>query len=216
MDTEAPQAITVRGGRGPLSRLRRVLILGALGALLASAAAVPVLAVSGDATETGRLNSDLVRAAKLNNRGVRPPARRLARELPDDAKRLGELREPAATARDEAGIALDELRQMSAPATLNPHYLPALVAAGRAFLAAGGRDPLTRTAIDPAYAGLEAELALREARLRKAATDAAKLSARARSLSRALARARRRARRLERQLRRERAGTSERARDGVR
>jgi hypothetical protein len=204
MDTEAPQASTGHRWRGPLFRLRTVLLLCALLALPALVAAVPVLGVQGGTTKAGRLDADLARIAKLNNRGVRPPAQRLARELPDDAKRLGELREPAATARDQAGVALDELREMSAPATLNPHYLPALLAAGRAFVAAGGQDPLTRTPVNPAYLGLEAELALREARLQGSAAGAAKLSARAQRLGRALARARRRARRLERQLRRAR------------
>jgi len=207
MDTEAPQAITGPKGRDPLLRLRTVLLFGALLALPALVAAVPVVAVQGGATKVGRLDADLAQIAQLNNRGVRAPAQRLVRELPDDAKRLGELREPAATARDQAGIALDELRQMSGPATLNPHYLPALIAAGRAFVATSGQDPVTRTQVNPAYAGLEAELALRETRLQDAAAGAAKLSARAQRLGRALTRARRRARRLERQLRQARGAT---------
>ena len=58
---------------------------------------------------------------------------------------------------------------MSATATLDPHYLPALVAAGRAYVAVSGQDPLTGTTINPDYLGLEPELAANVARLGRSA-----------------------------------------------
>lgn len=201
MSTDASQPSPAPGGCRPLAR-RRSLLVAALAAILVAATAVQGLALPSGSADLGRLQSDLSRLAKLTNRGARPPAQRLAQQLPAEAGELGELREPAATARDQAGIALDELREMSAPATLNPHYLPALVAAGRAFVAAGGQDPLTRTPINPEYLGLEAELAASETRLRQAGEDAAKLLARVKRLGRALVRAKRRAGRLQRRLQR--------------
>lgn len=160
------------------------LFLCALAAALLSAAAVPVLAISGGASEAGS---------------------RLARELPTDASRLESLREPAATTKAQVTIVLDELRQMSIPADLDPHYLPALVAAGRAFVAVSGQDPLTRTAIDPEYAGLEAELATSEARLDRSAGDARTVATGIHQLERRLIRARRLVRLLRRHLRSTRA-----------
>jgi hypothetical protein len=163
--------------------------LCALVAALLSGAAVPVLAASGGAGEA---------------------ARRLARELPADASQLKALREPAATTRSQVAIALDELRQMGVPADLDPHYLPALVATGRAFVAASGRDPLTGTVINPEYTGLEAELATSEARLDRSAGDARTVTAGIRQLERRLRHARRHVRQLERRLR----STGARARPG--
>lgn len=156
------------------------LFLWALVAALLSGVAVPALAASGGASEA---------------------ARHLARELPTDAAQLQALREPAATTQSQVGIALDELRQMGAPADLDPHYLPALVAAGRAYVAASGQDPLTRTAIDPEYTGLEAELATSEARLERSAGDAHAVAAGIRRLERRLADAQRHVRLLQRRLR---------------
>lgn len=187
----------------------KALQVGALTAALATAVVAPVFAFSRETTAAGQIEGDLTRIARFANRGVRAPALRLARELPDQAAQLGALREPAGTTRDQAGIALDELRQMNAPATLNPHYLPALVAAGRAFVAASGEDPLTRTTINPDYSGLEAQLAASEDRLEQAGDTATKLTTRVKRLARALASARRRARRLESRLRHTRAGPSE-------
>ena len=160
------------------SKLR--LFLAALAATLLFSAVAPLLAISGGADEAGR---------------------RLARELPTDASRLGSLREPAATTQAQVAIALDELRQMSAPAELDPHYSPALVAAGRAFVAISGQDPLTRTAINPDYTGLESELAAGEARLEGSAGDARTVAAGIRRLEHRLAQMRRHVHRLERRLR---------------
>jgi hypothetical protein len=159
---------------------QRRLFVSALAVALLSSAAAPVLAMSGGASEAGR---------------------RLARDLPVEASNLKSLREPAATTQAQLGIALDELRQMSAPADLDPHYLPALVAAGRAFVAVSGQDPLTRTAINPEYTGLESELAAGEARLARSAGDARTVAAGIRRLERRLAHMRRRVRRLGRRLR---------------
>lgn len=151
----------------------------AMAVALLSGGAVPVLASSGDPGEAGR---------------------RLSRELPVDASRLRSLREPAATTSSQVGIVLGELRQMSAPADLDPHYLPALVAAGRAYIAVSGRDPLTGAAINPEYTGLEAELATSEARLARSAGDARTVVAGIRRLQRRLRQARRHIRQLERRL----------------
>jgi len=163
-----------------MSSSKHRLLVSALAVALLSSAATPVLAMSSGASEAGR---------------------RLARDLPADASRLKSLREPAATTQTQAGIALDELRQMSLPATLDPHYAPALVAAGRAFLAASGQDPLTRTAINPDYSGLEGEIAAGEARLERSAGDARTVAAGVRRLERRLTRVRRRVQRLKRRLR---------------
>jgi len=165
------------------SKLR--LFLFALAVALLSGAAAPVLAAPGG--------------------GAREAGRRLARDLPADAQQLKSLREPAATTQDQTKVALDELRQMSAPATLDPHYAPALVAAGRAFLAVSGQDPLTRTAINPDYTGLESELAAAEARLERSAGDARTAAAGIRRLGRRLVQMRRRVQRLGRRLRAARA-----------
>jgi len=151
----------------------------ALAVALLSGGTVPALATSGDAREAGR---------------------RLVHELPADASRLKSLREPASTTASQVGIVLAELRQMSMPADLDPHYPPALVAAGRAFVAVSGRDPLTGTAISPEYAGLEAELAASEARLGHSAADARTALAGTRRLERRLRQARRHIRLLERRL----------------
>lgn len=188
-----------------------LLALSVLATSLLLAVTAPVLAMPSGAAEAGRLQSSLARIAKLINRGVRPSALRLARDLPTDAKRLGALREPASTTQTQIGIALDELRQMGVTTILDPHYLPALVAAGRAFVAVSGQDPLTRTTINPEYLGLEGELAANEARLGSSAGDAGEVSAGVKRLTRALADAKRRAGRLERRIRRLRTAGAARA-----
>jgi hypothetical protein len=173
---------------------------------------MPVAAMPGGSVEAGRLRSDLDRIARLAERGVRPLSLRLTQQLPAEAKRLQRLREPASTAVTQIRVALDELRQMSA-LRLDPHYLPALVAAGRAFVAASGQDPLTGTAVNPEYPGLESELTAGEAHLGRDASGAAKLSTRVKRLSQALTRARRRASRLEHRVHRLRAVVTKRPGD---
>jgi hypothetical protein len=200
MDLELRQA-TRAGGRCRRGRRSALFALGAPAAILLLGAAVPVLATTGRSSGGGRLDASLSRIAKLAERQLQAPARRLARDLPGEAKQLKALREPASTTEAQVGIVLDELRQMSVPAGLDPHYLPALVAAGRAFVAVSGQDPLTRTAINPDYAGLEAELAASEARLDRSAGDAGGVAAAVERLTRALAGAQRHARRLERRRR---------------
>lgn len=187
----------LRRGRSSSLRLLFVMVLGLLGAGVAIAA--PTAATP--TREAGRLNASLTEIARLVDGRVGPPARGLARGLPGSAEQLRALREPAATTQDQVKVALDELRQMGIPAMFDPHYAPALLAAGRAFLAASGQDPLTRTTVDPEYLGLERELAATEARLVGSARVAAQLSARVGRLGRALARTRRRADRLTRLLR---------------
>ena len=172
-------------------------------AVLLAGAAVAAPTLSSATREARGLDSSLTGISKLLERQVRPLSRRLAQGLPAEAERLKALREPASTTQDQVKVALDELRQMGIPATLDPHYVPALLAAGRAFLAASGQDPLTRTTVNPDYLGLESELAASEARLAGSAGVAARLAARARRLDLSLARTRRRADRLARILRRD-------------
>jgi hypothetical protein len=173
-------------------------------AALAAAVLLVSVPASGRETEAGRLYSALDRMSKLTSHQVRPPAARLAGGVPDTAERLDRLREPASTAETQVGIALGELQQMNA-LTYDPHYAPALVAAGRAFVAITGQDPLTRTAVNPEYLGLEHELAANTSRLQTAGRDAAKVLRGVKRLNRELTRSKRRAGHLERQLRRMRA-----------
>jgi hypothetical protein len=197
------QAPAVPKLRKPTAR-RSVVGLAALVLALLLVPAALVLATAGGETEVGRLHSALTRMAKLTSREALPPVSRLDGDLPDGAERLDRLREPASTAQTQVGIALGELQQMSA-LTYDPHYLPALVAAGRAFVAISGQDPLTRTVINPEYLGLEQELAENTSRLHTSGRDAAKALGAIRRLNRELIRSKRRAGRLERQLRRTRA-----------
>lgn len=200
MSADHAQPLASRALRRSRSPSLLLLFATALGLLLAAAAiAAPIAATP--TREVGRLSSSLTAIARLVDRQVQPRARGLARGLPGSAEQLRALREPAGTTQDQVEVALDELRQMSIPAILDPHYAPALLAAGRAFLAASGEDPLTRTTVDPEYLGLERELAAAEAKAVGSAQVAAQLSARVGRLHRALARTRRRAGRLTRQLR---------------
>ena len=196
-----------RIARRPPPTRRRPLSRFAFVAALLLSVAVPALASTGGTVEAPRLGASLTRTTQLVKGRLRPPASRLARGLPGEAKRLAALREPASTTQTQIGIALDELRQIGAPAGLDPHYLPALLAAGRAFVAVSGEDPLTRTAIDPEYAGLATELTASEAALVRSAGDAGEVSAAVKRLTRELAQARKRARRLERRLRATRTGS---------
>jgi hypothetical protein len=205
MTSDHPQPARTTEHRRPRRRPVVLPLCASLATLLLVAAVAAYATPSGTPSatpeEAGRLDSTLAKIAKFADRRVRPAARRLARELPAGAEGLRALREPAGTTQDQAKIALDELRQMSLPATLDPHYAPALVAAGRAFVAATGQDPLTGTTINPEYSGLDSELAASEARLAGSASEAAKLSARVGQLRQALARSKRRAQRLTRRLR---------------
>jgi hypothetical protein len=176
----------------------------ALAPALLLALAMPAPAAPGGATEAERLHRALARMAKFTSHRVRPPAGRVASAVPDGADRLEKLQEPASTAEAQVSIALGELQQMSA-LTYDPHYMPALVAAGRAFVAISGQDPLTRTAINPDYLGLEHELAGNASGLQTAGRDAAKALSGIKRLNRELIRAKRRAARLERRLRHLRA-----------
>lgn len=196
----------------PPSARRPLLAISALvaGALLG--AAMPVAAMPVAERQAERLHSTLARIAKQANRDVKPPAGRLARTLPAAADRIQGLREPALTGQAQIRIALDELGQMAAPATLDPHYLRALVAAGRAHLAISGQDPLTATTINPEYRGLEPELAGAAGQLERAASDAAKLSSHVKRLTRSLVVTRRRARQLKQKVRRTRAPDARQAR----
>jgi hypothetical protein len=164
--------------------------------LLAGAALAAAATSSGGADEAARLRSALDGMTKLVQHSVKPVAVRLARNLPAEEDRLGRLREPASTAQAQVKIALNELRQMNTSA-LDPHYLPAVVAAGRAYVAISGQDPITGTSVNPEYLGLEPELTADAAHLHGEAAEAAKLSASIKRLARELIRSKRRAQHLE-------------------
>jgi hypothetical protein len=170
---------------------RRVLLLATL-----AVCALPVTLLPAPAMPAG---------AAREGESAEAEALRLARRLPGDARRLDALREPAGTVEAQLGVALDELGRMSA-LTYDPHYLPAVFAVGRAFVAASGRDPLTRTPVNPEYLGLGTELAGSAGRLDRAADDAGSLAAGVRRLNRKLVRSQRHARLLERRIERLRAG----------
>lgn len=181
-----------------LGARRSALTVAALAILLLL---VSVAASPGVEAKGGGLYSALTRMARLSTHQLRPRTTRLAADLPETAGRLKDLREPASTAETQVGIALGELQQMSA-LIYDPHYAPALVAAGRAFVAITGRDPLTRTAINPEYQGLGHELAADASSVETSGRNAAKALSAVKRLSRELARSKRRAGRLERELRR--------------
>lgn len=153
----------------------RPLALAFLASVLLLVLSLPALALSGAG----------------GGHGASAEATRLAVALPGDADRLEQLREPVGTAQAQLSTALDQLGQMNA-LTFDPHYLPALVAVGRAYVAVSGQDPLTGTTIDPNYLGLDRELAGDAALVRQAADRASLLSVRVKRLERALIRARRR------------------------
>jgi len=175
------------------------LALALAAAVLTLAGGAALAAAPAPSGEAQRLSADLGRNAKFANRALRPPLRQLAHGLPGAAERLEELRAPAATAESELRTTLSELRRMRA-LTLDPHYMPALVAAGRAYLAVSGKDPIALTTVNPDYQGLEPEIAADAADLGEAAATARKATARVKRLARALQRSKRRANRLQRQI----------------
>lgn len=206
MSNDLEQATRSLGTRPP--GVRPILLAAcalALASLPGWAAQAP--ATPSRAAEAGRLHSALARMTRLTDRRLRPPALRLARDLPGDAERLERLTEPASAAQAQVKVALDELLQMNA-LVLDPHYPAALVATGRAYVAISGQDPLTGTTIDPEYLGLEPELAGDAARLRLRAGDAGELSAGVKLLEGALIHYKARAHRLELEVRRLRGGGS--------
>lgn len=176
---------TANGRRHRPIRVRSAPALGALLCALLLALTTPVLGASGAPGGT---------------------AQRLARALPREAAGLGELREPARTVQEQLGVALGQLQETRTLA-YDSHYLPALVAVGRAYVAASGRDPLTGTTINPDYLGLEAELAGSAARVDRAGGEARTLAAAVGRLGRDLSRAKRRTRALEREIARLRIAT---------
>lgn len=203
MSTDTDQAALSR--RPPPTR-RLPLAIAALVLALLLATTIPVSASPSGKAEAQRLHSTLARMAKLANRRLRPPSQQLAQDLPADADRLDRLREPASTAQAQLSVALGEMQQMST-LVLDPHYAPALVAVGRAFVAVSGQDPLTRTTINPEYVGLEQELAANVTRLRQSGDDAETLARDVKRLSQQLVLAKRRARGLEVEVRSMRAGS---------
>jgi hypothetical protein len=185
-----------RGHHGVnITRLRLLFACGlaaALAAVTVARAAAPTPATV--AAEADRLGSATSVSAKLARR-LAPEAGGLAHALPGVLGRLDSLREPTATTEEQLRVALGQMQQMSALA-YDPHYLPALLAVGRAYLAATGSDPLSGTAVDPEYTGLGRELSRAGSDLKRGAARATRLSHEVKSLSRELARQKRRAARL--------------------
>jgi hypothetical protein len=136
---------------------------------------------------------------RLARTALQPTVRRLLRGSSASRRHLESLSDPAGVTEQELAVALAELRQMRALVP-DPHYLPALVAVGRAYVAATGDDPLTGTPLRPEYTGLEQELATTSEQLGHMAEDAHELRRDVRRLRGRLADARRLARRLDRRV----------------
>lgn len=185
---------------------RRMLAASALLLAILLVPAMAVRAMPTGAADAWRLHSALVRIAAQASRSIDPQARQLAQSLPGSAEQLNQLRDPANTTQTQLNTAFDELEQMSVTATLDTHYLPALVAVGRAYLAASGQDPLTGITINPNYLGLSGELSRNVIQLQQFADRADRLSVNVDRLSGALARWKHRARRLAIEVQRMRAG----------
>lgn len=182
----------------PGTKITRVRLLFACGmvavlaAVTVARAATPTPATV--AAEAGHLSSATSVSAGLARR-LAPEAGGLAHSLPGVLRRLDSLHEPIATTEEQLRLALGQLQQMSA-LTYDPHYLPALLAVGRAYLSATGSDPLSGTAIDPEYTGLGRELSRAGSDLKRGAARATRLSHEVKTLSRELTRQKRRAARL--------------------
>lgn len=185
------------------ARQSRLLLAAAALAVALASAAIAQAAPNPTSlsSEANALTSSLSAAAQLTKRQLAPGAAGLARGLPGQAERLESLHQPAATSEEQLRLALGQMQQMS-PLPYDPHYLPALIAVGRAHLAATGTDPLSATFVNPEYAGLGNELARGASALRRSAGRAAQLSRQVKSLSRELAAEKRRAARLARALKR--------------
>lgn len=177
--------------RGPLF-LAVALCLALVVTALASAASPTAMSTASDAA---RLSTAIADSAQLARVRLGPEGSGLARGLPGITKRLDSLRQPAAITEEQLSVALGQLQQMSA-LTYDPHYLPALIAVGRAYVAASGVEPLIGTAVDPEYAGLGRELDAAHAGLSRSAAHAALLSKDVKALAAKLATEKRRAARL--------------------
>lgn len=185
-----------RGQHGArITRLRPLLACGMVAALTAVTVARAAAPTSSTvAAEADRLSSATNASARLAHR-LAPEAGGLAHALPGVLARLDSLHEPTATTEEQLRVALGQLQQMSTLAS-DPHYLPALLAVGRAYFAATGSDPLTGTAVDPEYAGLGRELSRAGSDLKGGTERAARLSREVGSLKRELTKQKRRAARL--------------------
>lgn len=185
-----------RSHRGAAGR-SRLLLAAALALALALAAISRAAAPSpsASATQAEELSSAIASSARQARVRLAPSASTVAKALPGAVRRIDSLRTPAATTEEQLSVALGQLQQMSA-LTYDPHYLPALLAVGRAYLAASGADPLIGTAVDPEYTGLGRELSASHTELQRSATRAASLSQGLRELSARLAREKRRSSRL--------------------
>lgn len=184
-----------RGDRGAPRALGAITPLVVLVLLAATPARATTPTAAGTAAEAVGLSAALTGSAQLTRTRLGPEARALAKALPRLAGRVDSLREPAATTEEQLSIALGQLQQMTVLA-YDPHYLPALMAVGRAYFAASGADPLTGTTVDPEYAGLGRELTGSAAALHRQASRSAQLSRTVRSLTARLSLERRRSAQL--------------------
>jgi hypothetical protein len=185
-----------RSHRGTAGRSRLLLAAAlALALALAAIARAAAPSPSASAAQAEQLSSAIAGSARQARVRLAPGASSVAKALPGAVRRIDSLRKPAATTEEQLSVALGQLQQMST-LTYDPHYLPALLAVGRAYLAASGADPLTGTAVDPEYTGLGRELAASRTELQRSAARAASLSQGLRALSASLAREKRRSSRL--------------------
>lgn len=147
---------------------------------------------AGAAAEASGLSAALAGSARLAHTRLAPEARAVAKALPRLARRVDSLRQPAATTEEQLGVALGQLQQVTMVA-IDPHYTPALIAVGRAYVAARGTDPFTGTAVDPEYKGLGRELGGSATALHRQARRGAQLSRAVRTLTKRISLERRRA-----------------------
>lgn len=184
--TEASRAISSGAGTAAeeTQRLDAALAAGAVGAGRISSA-LSQAAAGAERVSTGteralagsrRLKSGLETARERVAGELAPGAERLAGGLDAGAEDLGRLREPAATAERQSDRAFDALQRMTI-GRADPRYRDALAAAGRAYGAISGRDPVTGAQLDPRYDGMATELRRGQRRLTAAAAGARRLAA---------------------------------------
>ncbi len=201
-----------RIGTGGMRRLRLAVAAGVLltlaaGVLLAvlpaataargTTTASPTTRQAATMRETKSLKATLAGTATIVRDRLGIPARGLARDLSTAAEQSGELQEKATTVEEQLGVALQEMIAMRSTAA-DPHYLPALIAVGRAYAAASGRDPVGGFQLAPGYSGLASALTDTAAGQRAAAGQARKLARAARRVKRMLTRSSAKAGALER------------------
>jgi putative drug exporter of the RND superfamily len=125
------------------------------------------------------------------SRAARARVAELQSGLDGGSRGLGRLREPARRANDELAAALRELDAMLATSKADPGYQRVYQHVATAAGAVSGRNPLTSQRVDPAYHGLDAELATASGESARAAAGVRQIQAGAARLDRGLTRVRR-------------------------